>query len=489
MSRHHYIAVDLGAESGRVMLGAYDGGRFSLEEIHRFPNTPVRAGESIHWDVAALWRHIQEGIRKTAALRHKIDGISVDTWGVDYVLVDEDGALMEPVHHYRDPRTARGVENAFKKVSREEVFAETGIQFMPINALYQLASESPERLAAAQTLLGVGDWFHLQMTGVARIEVSMASTYQLYNPVERGWSARLIDQLGFPQAIFPEIVSSGTKLGGLKPDLADELGLGSVPVIATCTHDTGVAVAAVPAERGTNWGYLSSGTWSLMGVELEEPVLTDECCALNFTNEIGFGGSVRLLKNLSGLWLIQECRREWEAEGKVFDYAELTGLAGEAEPFRSLVNPMDERFVSPGGMPARIAKMCRATDQPAPETPGQFVRCALESLALVYRLTASQIGKVAGRSIERLHIVGGGSRNRLLNQFVSDSLKIPVVAGPVEATALGNVAVQAIALGHVDGLWEAREAIRDSFDVETVEPRETAEWDAAFERFCGLFDL
>ena len=489
MSSFKYIAVDLGAESGRVMMGAFDGGKFSLEEIHRFPNTPIKNGKSLYWNMEQLWRDIRDGLKKVAALGVVVSSISVDTWGVDYVLVDEEGNLMEPAFHYRDPRTARGVEQVFSKTTREEVFSETGVQFMPINTLYQLASESPFRLLAAKTILGVGDWLHSVMTGSARMEISMASTYQLYNPAKKAWSQRLIDTVGFPPSLFPKIVSSGTRIGELTSGLASELGLEELPVIATCSHDTAAAVAAVPAEEETNWGYLSSGTWSLMGVELEAPILTGECRELNFTNEIGYGDSIRFLKNLSGLWLIQECRREWESEGRAFDYAELTKLAEEAEPFRSMVNPMDPRFVAPDGMPGRIAAACRETGQPAPETPGQFIRCALESLALIYRHTAGQIEKLTGRPIEKLHIVGGGSRNNLLNQFVADSLDIPVVAGPVEATALGNVAVQAITLGHIGSLGEARKSIRSSFDLESFQPVRTPDWNEAFNRFVDRFGL
>ena len=482
----HYLACDLGAESGRLMLGSLQDGKLKLEEIHRFPNTPIKASDSLHWNIQKLFDELKAGLKKAAGRRLPIGSISTDAWGVDYLLFDKRGALIEPTFHYRDNRTARGVANAHAKLDWPSIFAETGIQFMPLNTLYQLAAESPERLAEAHQLLLIGDGFNYWLSSVARAEESMASTSQLYNPRTRTWSKLLLDALGLPTKIFPKIVPSGSRLGRLRPEIARESGLSAIDVIATCSHDTGAAVAAVPASGG-NWAYVSSGTWSLMGVELASPIITDTCRELNFTNEIGYGGSVRLLKNIVGLWLVQECRRDWAKSGQDYDYATLTRLAAEAEPFVSLINPADRRFVRPDDMPKNIADYCCETSQPAPASPGATIRCALESLALLYRRTLRQIEELTDRKIERLHIVGGGSKNDLLNQFTANAVQIPVVVGPVEATAVGNVLIQAITLGQLPSLAKSREVVRNSTRIRAVEPIDPSRWDAAFERFERLF--
>lgn len=482
----HYLGIDLGAESGRVMLGSLNDGRLALEEIHRFANTPLRDGASWHWDVPALWAGIQQGLHQIAHRNVGIASVSVDSWGLDCVLLDARGDVISPVFHYRDPRTERGVKALFAKVPWEQVFAETGIQFLPINHLYHLAAESPERLAHAAQIIPIGDLFNYFLSGVARAEISMASTTQLYNPRTRTWSAPLLAALGLKAEQFPPLVPPGTQLGKLLPQVARETGLcADVEVIATCTHDTGAAVVGVPASGGT-WAYLSSGTWSLLGLELAEPILTDRCRELNFTNEIGFGNSVRLLKNIVGLWLVQECRRAWAHAGREFDYATLTQLAAEAEPFRSLINPTDPRFLAPDAMPSRIAAACRESGQPAPETPGQFIRCVLESLALEYRRTLRQAEALAGTHVDQLHIVGGGSKNELLNQFAADACAVPVITGPTEATAIGNIVVQAIALGHLPSLAAGRAVVGKSFTTARHAPRDPAVWDAAWERFVRL---
>jgi rhamnulokinase len=481
----HHLACDLGAESGRLMLGTIADGRLALEELHRFPNRVTRTGNSLHWDIPRLFAELKAGLKKAATLKLPIASISTDSWGVDYVLLDARGEVMPPAFHYRDPRTARGVERVRAKVPWPEVFAETGIQFMPLNTLYQLAAEEPARLRAASRVLMIADAFNFWLGGTARIEESNASTTQLYDPRARQWSGQLLKSLDLPARLFPQIVPSGTRLGPLTPGLARETGLGEIAVIAGCSHDTAAAVAAVPAS-GENWAYLSSGTWSLLGLELSQPLLTEACRELNFTNEVGFGGSIRLLKNISGLWLVQECRRAWAEAGQDFDYATLTRLAIEAPPFVSLINPADQRFLAPSSMTGAIAESCRQTKQPVPTTPGAFVRCALESLALLYRRTLSDIERLTGRRIERLHIVGGGSRNPLLNQFAANATQLPVLAGPVEATAAGNVLVQAIALGEVPSLSAAREMVAASMPVERIEPRDRREWERAFERFEQL---
>lgn len=487
----HYLACDLGAESGRVMLGSLADGRLELRELHRFPNNPIRDGDSLRWNTDELWRGIREGLKLAGALGLEIQSVSCDSWGLDCVLLDADGKIMQPVFHYRDPRTAEGVKRVFAKLPWERVFAETGIQFMPINGLYHLAMEPRERLAAAASVVPIGDAFNHLLGGVQRAEVSMASTTQLYNPQTRDWSAPLLAALELTRDQFPDIVPSGTDLAPLRTELAAETGLSPrTRVIAGCTHDTAAAVAAVPAAGSLSdrpdWAYLSSGTWSLMGVERATPLINDDCRELNLTNEIGYGGSIRLLKNIIGLWLVQECRRQWAADGEEFDYATLAELVGTAEPFRSLIDPDDERFLAPDNMPNRIRAFCRETGQPVPESPGQIIRTCLESLALLYRKTLRNIGQLTGADIRRLHVVGGGSQNRWLNQFTADACKIPVHAGPVEATALGNVLVQALAAGDLPSLAAAREVVARSVQPVLFEPSAGEEWDAAAARFEEL---
>ena len=451
------------------MLGRLADGRATLEELHRFPNMPLRAGESWHWDISALFHEVKVGLRKAAALEIPFTSISTDSWGLDYVLFNAGGEIIPPSFHYRDPRTARGVARMHEAISPEEIFAETGLHFMPINTLYQLAAENVERLRAAKHLVPVADAFNFLLCGVARAEESLASTTQLYNPRTRDWSARLLDVLNLPSELFPPLVPSGTVLGPLQPELARELGLPSLPVIAGCSHDTGAAVAAVPAQ-GDDWAYLSSGTWSLLGAELSSPLLTEECRACNFTNEIGYGGSVRLLKNIIGLWIVQECRRAWARAGHDYDYVTLMQLAAAAPPSAAWIAPDDPRFLAPGDMPETIAACCRETGQPAPATPGAIIRCVLESLALCYARELANLEKITGKKFTRLHIVGGGSRNDLLNPFTANALGITVFAGPVEATALGNVLVQALALGLIPSLAAARELVANSFPLTRYEP-------------------
>ncbi|MCX8108079.1 MAG: rhamnulokinase [Verrucomicrobiae bacterium] len=481
----HHLACDLGAESGRLMLGTLENGKLRVFELHRFPNGPVQSGVSLHWDIHKLFSHIEDGLRMASKCNTSVSSISTDSWGVDYLLYDEQGRIIEPTFHYRDSRCQLGVKNALSKVPWNELFAETGLQFLQFNTVFQLAAETPERLNRARLILGIGDGFNYWLSGVARFEESLASTTQLYNPRTRSWSQKVLAALNLPRAIFPEIVPSGTRLGPLRPDLAQATGLKGVEVVASCSHDTGAAVAAVPAE-GEDWAYLSSGTWSLMGVELLTPVINDTCLSLNFTNEIGFGGSVRLLKNIIGLWLVQECRREWVRQGLDYDYSTLTDLAAKADPFVSLINPADTRFISPGDMPGKIAAFCREHHQPIPGSPGAYVRCALESLALLYKRTLMQIQQLTGREIKRLHIVGGGSKNALLNQFAANATQVPVYTGPVEATATGNILVQAIALGKVASLAEARSIVRKSVEMGVVYPTDKEAWDNAYRRFEDL---
>ena len=480
-----YLAIDLGAESGRVMLGTLEGGRVVLEELARFRNTPIREGERMYWNIPSLLDGIRAGLAKAGALGQPVTSVSTCAWGVDYVLLDADGGIIEPVFHYRDPRTADGEKTALSRVDWPTLFAETGIQYMMLNTSIQLCAEPPGRLAKAARLLTVADAINHLLSGVCKIELSMASTTQLYNPRLANWSDKLIDALALPRALFPEVVDSGTVLGPLNSGFVAETSLVGLNVVASLSHDTASAVAAVPAED-ERWAYISSGTWSLIGLELAKPILTDACRELNFTNEIGHGGTIRLLKNIVGLWLVQECRRAGAALGNDYSYAHLAEQAAAAEPWRSVINPSDPRFLSPDNMPLRIADACRETGEPVPETPAAVVRCALESLALLYARTLRESEQLVGWRADTVHIVGGGSRNTLLNQLTTDAANIRVVAGPTEATASGNILVQAIASGAVKDLAEARQIVRNSFDTKDYYPNPSDAIESARARFDQL---
>jgi len=481
----YYIACDLGAESGRVIEGTLNNGKLLLSEVHRFQNQPIKDKESLYWDIPQLFQETLLGLRKIAEREEPVASVSCDSWGVDYMLFEADGALITPTYHYRDPRSQAGMKEVLSKVPWETIYAETGIQKMPINTLFQLGAEKLKRTGNAQHLLSVADGFNYLLSGAARFEVSMASTTQLYNPISKGWSDKLLLALRLPHRLFPRIVPSGTVLGPMRSDIAQQAGLENVQVIASCSHDTSAAIAGLPA-AGQDWAFLSSGTWSLMGVETPEPVINETSRQLNFTNEIGYGHSVRLLKNIAGLWLVQECRRHWAEKEQDLDYDVMTHLAASAPPFESLINPDDPRFLEPGDMPARIQAFCKETGQSVPRKPGPIIRCILESLALLYRKTLREIEKVTGRKIERLHLVGGGAKNSLLNHFTANALQIPVIIGPTEATAAGNVLVQAIALGHVASLEQARKIVQDSFNMEIIQPHAAA-WSAASDRLEKLF--
>src|SRR6476620_4761535 len=426
------------------MVGRLQDGRLTLEEINRFPSAVVRVLGSLRWDVLRIYEELKTGLREIANRNLPIAGVSVDSWGVDYVLINSVHPTISPPFHYRDDRTAATYERVREKLGSELIFEETGIQFMPINTIYHLASDlekSRALLEAADCFLTIGDYFNYLFSGIACVDESLASTTQLYNPRTRSWSGRLVERCGIPRKIFPKIVPPGTILGPLLPEVCAETGLGGVQVIATCSHDTGEAVAAIPG-TGNDWAYLSSGTWSLIGVELPQPLISEEIRAHNYTNESGYGGTTRFLKNIVGLWILQESRRAWAKRGLDLDYAGLTAEAERAEPFRSLINPNADRFAKPGDMPDSITAYCTESGEVPPETPGQFVRCILESLALSYRTALDEIEHLTGRSISRLHIVGGGSQSTLLNQFAANATRREVIAGPVEATAAGNVLIQ-----------------------------------------------
>jgi rhamnulokinase len=472
MSTFHYLGVDLGAESGRVMLGTLAEGRLELEEIHRFPNI-VHKGARLTWDLPELEKQIFAGLEKAAQRGLPIAGISADSWAVDYVLLDAQGRVMAPAVCYRDARNEKSPDRLFSRLPFAEIYAETGIQFLVFNTLFQFEAERNDPaslLPKAAQFLTIADYFNERFSGVGAIEQSMASTTQLYNPQTEAWSPKLIATLGVPGSIFPRIVPSATVLGPVVKELARHEALGRAQVIATCSHDTGAAVAAVPASGGDDWVYLSSGTWSQHGAELRAPVMTEAARAAGFTNEVGVGGTIRFLKNIAGLWVVQECRRAWEAAGKNFSYEELTRLAAESGPAKAHLSLLDKRFVSAGGMPEKIAAFCRETKQPVPATEGEIVRTVLESLALSYARTLRELEKLAGHPFRKLHIVGGGSRSRLLNQLAADATGLEVQSGPVEATAIGNMLIQALALGHLRSLGDLRRIVAASFPTESFTP-------------------
>jgi rhamnulokinase len=483
-----FLAFDLGAESGRGILGLFDGARLALDVVHRFPNGPVRTLDTMHWDVLRLYAELLNAMRLCAAKVGSVDSLGIDTWGVDFGLLGRDGSLLGNPRHYRDPHTEGIMERCFERVPRAEVFRQTGIQFMRFNTLFQLAAmqrDGSPLLEMAKHLLLMPDLFHYFFTGIKVNELTDASTTQMLDPATRGWVDGLVRALGLPAEMLGTIVTPGTVLGPLRAGIASDTGLSPAPVVATATHDTAAAVAAVPA-RGEGWAYISSGTWSLVGVELGSPRVTEAALEANFTNEIGFAGTVRFLKNVMGLWLVQECRRVWERAGQAYTYEELMRLAAEAPAFGSIVDPDHGHFILPPSMPQALADYCRKSGQPAPGGPGATVRCALESLALRYRWVLEKLEGLTGQRLTVLHVVGGGSRNELLCQLTADCCGREVLAGPVEATAVGNVLVQAVGLGVLGSLADAREVVRRSFEVRRYEPRADERWQGLYERFVGL---
>jgi len=485
------LALDLGAESGRAILGRFDGARVTLEEIHRFANAGVRVNNALHWDTARLWREIKHALARAP---RDVASIGLDTWGVDFGLLDQNDQLITTPFHYRDARTDGMMDAAIQIIARQEIFEQTGIQFMPINTLYQLFAmrhTNAPALDAAQTLLMMPDLFNFWLTGRKASEFTIATTSQCYDPRAQRWATPLLERLQIPTRIFPEIISPATDLGSLARSVVDEVGLRDARVIAPACHDTAAAVAAVPFEKETRFlgesgflgVYLSSGTWSLMGVETRAPIITPAALTNNFTNEGGVAGTFRFLKNIMGLWLLQECRRAWTRAGETFSYDDLTRLAAIAPRFVALIDPDDARFLHPENMPVQIQTYCTETRQSTPRTHGEIARCILEGLALKYRWTLERIEEMTGQRAHAIHIVGGGAQNKMLCQFTADATARPVIAGPIEATANGNVLMQALALGEIASLADARQVVRASFPLVTYEPRETAPWDDAYARF------
>lgn len=486
-----YLAIDLGASSGRVVAGRFDGKRLSLEEVHRFTNGGTYIGDRLYWDVLDLWKEIQNGLR-AAGRRYgdHIRSLGVDTWGVDFGLLDKNDELLSNPRHYRDQHTSDIFEKAFAIVPREKIYDRTGLQFMPFNTIFQLLAlknAGSVALANAKSMLLMPDLFHWMMTGEKVNESTNASTTQMLDPSTGQWATDLINEFDLPTDILQPLTLPGTRIGKLRERLGEDLNVASAEVVLPGTHDTASAVAAVPAEAGKNdWCYISSGTWSLMGVEAPAPIINARGGELNFTNEGGIEGRTRFLKNIAGLWLVQECRRIWGAQGRDYDWAEMVKRAEESTPLVSLVNPDDPRFSAPANMPDEIAAFCNETNQSAPIDEGSMIRCILESLALRYRMVVEWLEELTGNRINTIHIVGGGVQNELLCQMAADATGRVVVAGPIEATAIGNVMVQAVSAGDIDSIDDARAIIRESFAAKSYEPSDASGWEEAYATFQNL---
>lgn len=484
MQSRKVLAIDFGASGGRAMIGTLQEGKISIEEIHRFSNDPVILRGTMYWDVLRLFHEIKQSLIK-AKQHGKIDSIAVDTWGVDFGLLDKDGVLLENPVHYRDDRTYGMLEKSFTKIDKSEFYEITGNQFMEINTAFQLLSMTENRkevLARAKDLLLMPDLFHYFLSGIKKAEISIASTTQLFDAKKHIWSEKVIEKLGLQKEMFPEIVPTGTVIGELSKELCEELSMEPVKVVAVAGHDTQDALAATPAKE-QDFIFLSCGTWSLLGTELDEPIINDISRELNITNECGYGGKTSFLKNIIGLWLIQESRRQWAREGKEYSFSQLEEMAEKAEPFRCFIDPDDPIFVPAGDVPSRIREYCKRTGQTVPCSEAEIVRCIDESLALKYRLSLEEIKKCTGKEYETIYMIGGGTQSRLLCSMTASACGCTVSAGPVEATVLGNVAIQFIASGAIRDLAEARQIIRDSQEISYFKPQDESAWQEALERF------
>ena len=465
------LAFDFGASSGRAMMGRFDGHRLEIEEIHRFSNDPVTVGDTFYWDILRLYHEIREALVK-AREYGEYESIGIDTWGVDFGLLDKDGRLLGNIRHYRDARNLSAAREVLGQLPMQALYARTGIQYAPFNTVFQLHAlqeDTPYLLENAHRLLMMPDLLSYFLSGVPHTDYSEASTSGLLDVATGGWAFDIIDKLGYPRQIFGEISPSGQVIGELRPELCEELLLKPAKVVSVASHDTASAVAAVPASD-KDFAYISCGTWSLFGTELAFPIASEQALRYNFTNEGGYGGKIRFLKNIMGMWLIQESRRHWKRMGTDLSFAELEQRAREFTPFQSIIDVDDESFIAPGDIPSRVRAYCQKTHQPAPESIGEVMQCIYSSIALKYRHTLEGLSAVTGKSYTALHMVGGGIKDKHLCQLAADACGIPVIAGPVEATVIGNVAVQLIALGAIADIGQARQVIASSFDVARYEP-------------------
>jgi rhamnulokinase len=480
-----FLAFDIGASSGRGVLGELKEDVLQIREVCRFPNGMIPVRGHLHWDVFTLFEQVQNGLKLCAQESdNRPMSVGMDTWGVDFGLLASDGSILGLPFGYRDSRTDGAMESFFRKIPRKRVYELTGIQFLQFNSLFQLEAMVRDKsplLEAATDLLFMPDLLNYLLTGIKKTEFTFATTSQLYNPIKKEWEKELLTALGLPADLMQNIVQPGSVLGELKADISKQTGSAPIPVIAVATHDTGSAVAAVPASD-KDWAYISSGTWSLMGIEIEKPVINEQSLRLNFTNEGGVGETFRFLKNITGLWLLEECRRTWSGKRNQ-NYDDLFALAKDSRPFAAFIDPDWKEFLNPPDMPAEIRRFLKDTKQMSPDSPGAIVRCILESLALKYRFVLDQLRQFSPEPINRIHIIGGGVRNRLLCQYTANATGIPVIAGPVEATAIGNIMVQALSAGCVKSLAEMRQVISHSFALQKYEPANVMEWETAYDRF------
>lgn len=485
------LAFDYGAGSGRAIMGKFDGEKLTLSEAHRFANDPVTVNGNTYWDVLRLFHEMKQGIGKCVQNGDAdLSGIGVDTWGVDFGLLDSNGDLLGNPVHYRDPRTEGMIGLAAGRVSKKEIYNTTGIAFQKFNTLYQLLAMKETNsplLEKAGAMLFMPDLFNFFLSGELASEYTIASTSQMVSAAARDWAWVMLDRIGIPIGILQKLIEPGTVLGKLRRELAAELNVPVVPVIAVAEHDTGSAVLSVPA-AAERFAYLSSGTWSLLGTETKAPVINETTYNLNYTNEGGINQTVRVLKNIMGLWILQECKREWDRGAAKLGYQELEKMAEQAEAFGSLIDPDHPVFYSPGTMPAKITGYCRNTDQKIPDSQGAMVRCILESLAFKYRMALEGLETAVGYPFDVIHIVGGGSQNTMLNQFTANAIGKPVITGPVEATAIGNLLAQLMALGEIGNLEQARRLVKKSVSVEEYTPRETEKWNEVYQRFTKLVE-
>jgi rhamnulokinase len=480
----YYVACDLGAESGRVILGTLNQGSLTISEVRRFQNVPINENDSLQWNIRQLYQETLDSLHAVGTYEEAVDSISCNSWAADYLLFEADNSLITPAYHYCDSRTKEGMQKVLSIVPKESIYQETGVCPMPANTIFQLGAERPRRLHRANHLLPIADAFNYLLGGVPRFERSMASTTQLYNPIIQTWSNRLLDAVGVPLKLFPPLVPAGTELGALRPEIAKTTGLEDARVVASCSHEMAAALVGLPLRPGENGAYLRLGSRVSMGIEIAQPIITDASREQGFTNDTGYGGSIRFSKQTVGLWILEECRRFWKEKDREIDDTLLTHLAGSAPPFDSLINPADPRFLTPGDMPLKIQAFCRETQQPVPRKPGPIIRCVLESLALQCRKTLDELEDLTGCQVARLHLLNG-SNNALLNHFTANAVRRPLVVAPPDTTAVGNVIVQSLALGHLESLEQAREVVRNSFKTETLLPYATS-WDTAYDRLTHL---
>lgn len=490
MQTHHFFALDLGATSGRSILASITNGKLELKELTRFPNRIIQIQNKFYWNIFSLFEELIEGLKVAGSLNIKLDGIGIDTWGVDFVYVAEDGSILNLPRSYRDPYTNGIPEEYFKTIAKKEVYDLTGIQIMNFNSLFQLYATEKENssiLKSAKNILFIPDALSYMLTGKQVCEYTIASTAQILNPRTKKVEEKLLESINISSSLIQPIVMPGEVIGNITENIKKQSGLKETPVIAVAGHDTGSAVVAVPAEN-ENFAYLSSGTWSLMGIEVKEPIVTEESFDLNFTNEGGVDGTIRFLKNITGMWLLEQCRKEWAEDGKQYPYPEIVALSDSVEGFRFLVDPDDCSFANPDCMTKAITDYCLKTGQSAPKTHADYIRCIFDSLALKYKYVLDRLQKLAPFKIEKLHVIGGGSQNKLLNQFTANSIGIPVVAGPSEATAIGNIMMQAKGVGLVNSLSEIRTIVRNSYIPETFLPQENDLWQEAYKKYTQIIN-